>query len=58
MTPIAHSRYVHSCKFAFVLAQSIAKHKPIEQEDYWEKEGELEGVEKHAYTKCLKRLLN
>ena len=45
MPPIAHSRYAHSCKLAFVLAEGIAKHKPIEEKDYWEEEGEFEGVE-------------
>ncbi len=28
-------------------ADSTVKHESIEQEDYWEKEGELEGVEEH-----------
>ena len=37
MPPIAHSRYAHSCKLAFVLAQSIVKYEPIEQKYYREK---------------------
>ena len=47
MPPITHSRYAHSCKLAFVLADCIVKHKPIEEKDYWEEEGEFEGVEEH-----------
>ena len=47
MPPIAHNRYAHSCKLAVALAESIAKHEPIEQKHYREEEGEFEGVKEH-----------
>jgi hypothetical protein len=34
-------------KLVFTLAQRIVKHKPIEQEDYWEENQIFEGVEEH-----------
>lgn len=37
-------------KLAFAFADGIVKQKPIEQEDYWEKEGELKGVEEHVIS--------
>lgn len=27
----------------------VVKHEPIEQEDYWEEEGEFEGVKEDGY---------
>lgn len=48
MPPIAHNRYAHSCKLAFVLAESIVEDKPIEEKDYWEEEGKFKGVEEHG----------
>ena len=50
MPPIAHSRYTQSCKLAFALAEGIVEDKPIEQEDYWEEDCELEGVEEHGLS--------
>ena len=35
-------------QLAFALAHGVVKHEPIEQEDYWEEEGEFEGVEEHG----------
>ena len=34
-------------QLAFTLAHGVVKHEPIEQEDYWEEDCELEGVKKH-----------
>ena len=40
-----HSRYAQSCKLVFALAHGVVKYEPIEEKDYWEEEGEFEGVE-------------
>ena len=48
MPPIAHSRYAQSCKLAFALAESIAKHEPIEEKHYWKKESKFKGVKEHG----------
>lgn len=35
-------------KLVFTLAKGIVKDKPIEEKDYWEEEGEFEGVKEHG----------
>jgi hypothetical protein len=57
MPPIAHSRYAQSCKLAFALADGIVKHKPIEEKDYWEEEGEFKGVKEHQFTLTIPKNL-
>jgi hypothetical protein len=35
------------------LAYKAIEDKPIEQEDYWKKYGELDGVKEHVYLSLL-----
>ena len=43
-----HDKEVLQQKLMFALAESIVKHKPIEEKDYWEKDEIFERVEEHS----------